>query len=176
MGMRLFFDSAALIAAGLAAWLASPPAQAVEMNARQADVARWGALVMPFDLAKTRHVFTKTPSGGVQRVVARDAGDSEQVRLVREHLKDIAGRFYRGDFSGPASIHGEDMPGLAELRAAKPDQWTLAYRDLEGGAEIEYASAQPGLVHAIHAWFDAQLADHGQHAMPGHHPGMVHSQ
>jgi hypothetical protein len=37
---------------------------------RQADVAQRGAQVMPFDLSATKHVFTKTADGGVQRVIA----------------------------------------------------------------------------------------------------------
>ena len=82
---------------------------------RQADVARRGADVMPFSLAATQHVFTKSADGGTQRVVARKAGDPGQVRLVRQHLREIDAQFRRGDFSGPAHIHGADMPGLAQL-------------------------------------------------------------
>lgn len=139
---------------------------------RQAEVAERGARVMPFALDQTRHVFTKTPDGGVQRVVALP-GHAAQAEPIRAHLREIAGRFARGDFSGPAYIHGENMPGLAELRAARPAEWTVDYREVEGGAEIVYASAQPRLVQALHAWFDAQLADHGHHAQHGHgEPGM----
>lgn len=153
-----------------------PPVLGAEVENRQAAIAARGTVVMPFDLDKTRHVFTKTEHGGVQRVVAMEAGDKEQVRLIRLHLRDIADRFVQGDFSGPIYIHGEGMPGLAELRKARPDQWKVVYRDVEAGAEIEYSSTQPKLVDAIHAWFDAQLTDHGHHAMPGHHPSMMHPQ
>lgn len=72
-----------------------------------------GAAVMPFDLEKTTHVFRMTESGGVQRVVAVDAGDKEQITMIRQHLEHEAGRFQRGDYSDPAAIHGESMPGLA---------------------------------------------------------------
>jgi hypothetical protein len=145
--------------------------------ARQAEVARRGPGVMPFSLAATRHIFSKTADGGVQRVVARKANDSAQVRLVRRHLREIAAQFRRGDFSGPSHIHGADMPGLARLQAAKPGQIAISYRDVPAGAELAYRSANPELVAAVHSWFDAQVSDHGRDATAGNphqHGGMHH--
>ena len=150
---------------GLIACVAHP-ALAAEA-ARQEEVAQRGAQVMPFDLEKTQHYFIKTEDGGIQQVVAKDTADSEQITLIRLHLKDISGKFGHGDFSGPAAIHGDQMPGLARLRQAKPDEWKIQYRDLENGAEIRYSSALPEMVQAIHQYFNAQLSDHGRHAM--HH-------
>lgn len=135
---------------------------------RQADVARRGADVMPFSLAATQHVFTRTADGGTQRVVARKAGDSGQVRLVRRHLREIEAQFRQGDFSGPAHIHGADMPGLAQLQAAPRGAVAISYRDVPGGAELAYRTADQALVAAVHAWFDAQVSDHGRDAQAGH--------
>ena len=143
------------------------PVQAADA-ARQADVAASGARVMPFDLRATLHVFTKTARGGVQRVVARDAADARQVALVREHLRALRGQFLRGDFTAPEHVHGQAMPGLAALSAAAPGQIDIAYAQVPGGAELRYASADARLVAALHAWFDAQLGDHGGDAMAGH--------
>jgi hypothetical protein len=137
-------------------------------GARQEEVARRGAEVMPFDLQATTHVFTKTSAGGTQRVVAKPGADKGQVRLVREHLRDIRARFLKGDFSGPAHIHGGDMPGLAELEAAKPGQIVIGYKEIPGGAELTYRTADRLLVAALHDWFDAQLSDHGADAEAGH--------
>lgn len=162
----------------LAAALASTLALAQAGDpARQAEVARRGPEVMPFSLAATRHVFTRTAQGGVQRVVARRAADAGQVRLIRRHLRELQAQFRAGDFSGPARIHGAAMPGLAQLQAAKPGQVAVSYRDVRGGAELEYRSASPALVAAVHSWFDAQAADHGRDAMAGHaghHGAMSH--
>jgi hypothetical protein len=135
---------------------------------REAAVAERGKDVMPFSLAATTHVFTKDARGGVQRVVARNAADSAQVVLVRQHLQTIRGQFLKGDFSGPSHIHGQDMPGLAQLEAARPGQVAIGYQEVPGGAELRYAGSDPGLVAALHQWFDAQLADHGKDAMAGH--------
>lgn len=138
-------------------------------SARQAEVAKRGSDVMPFSLAATTHFFTKTKDGGIQRVTARNTKDSAQTKLVREHLRDIQARFLKGDFSGPSHIHGEEMPGLAKLKAAKSGQIMIAYRDVKGGAELTYQTADTKLVEGLHNWFDAQVADHGTDAIPGHH-------
>lgn len=135
---------------------------------RQADVAQRGKDVMPFSLAATTHIFTKTAQGGVQQVVVKDARDAEQVRLTRLHLREIRDQFLKGDFSGPTRIHGQDMPGLAELKTARPGQIEITYKDIEEGAELSYATANASLVSALHQWFDAQLTDHGKDAMAGH--------
>ena len=135
---------------------------------RQAEVAKLGADVMPFSLKATTHIFTKTAEGGVQRVVAKNASDTQQVKLVREHLRDIQSQFLKGDFSGPTHIHGGEMPGLADLKTAKPGQIAIDYKDVTAGAELTYRTADTKLVSALHQWFDAQLSDHGADAMAGH--------
>lgn len=156
----------------LALLLAGPAAMARPADEqRQAEVAGRGGDVMPFSLSATQHVFTKTRQGGIQRVVARDPADTAQVRLVRRHLHQIQAQFRRGDFAGPAHIHGQDMPGLARLAAAKPGELAIEYRDVRGGAQLAYRSGSPALVSAVHAWFDAQLSDHGHDAMAGHEHG-----
>lgn len=145
---------------------------------RQADVAQRGKDVMPFSLAATTHIFTKTAEGGVQQVVVRKNDDAEQVRLTRLHLQEIRERFLKGDYSGPTRIHGQDMPGLAELKTAAPGQVAITYTDTKGGAELSYTTANPALVVALHRWFDAQLSDHGKDAMAGHagHAGSGHGE
>lgn len=135
---------------------------------RQAQVAERGAEVMPFALAATRHLFTKAMDGGSQQVVARNPHDLAQVRLIRAHLRQIAGRFAAGDFSSPSKIHGPSMPGLAELGAAQPGAINIVYADLPDGGQITYTTAVPALVAALNKWFDAQLSDHGADAEQGH--------
>jgi hypothetical protein len=136
---------------------------------RQAEVAKRSPDVMPFSLAATTHIFTKKQQGGVQLVIAKDDADERQIALVRAHLQEIREQFLKGDFSGPAHIHGADMPGLASLKAAERDKLAITYREVKGGAELEYESADGDLVAALHQWFNAQLADHGSDAMAGHH-------
>jgi len=126
---------------------------------RQEVVAERGAGVMPFSLDATTHVFDASAQGGTQRVVAKDADDSDEIRLIREHLREEADAFSRGDFADPAAIHGDDMPGLDTLRAGY-DDIDVRYRDLPDGAEIAYRTNDRDLAAAVRAWFDAQLRDH----------------
>ena len=133
---------------------------------RQAEVAEHGASVMPFDLDRTTHQFRKTDSGGVQTVVADDPRDTTQINLIREHLRDEADRFRRGDFADPTQIHGEAMPGLDALRN-HVGGITVDYETTPDGARITYTTTDEPLIVALHAWFDAQVSDHGQHADHG---------
>lgn len=135
---------------------------------RQAEVSQRGKDVMPFSLPATTHIFTKTADGGIQKVVARKATETAQVKLVRQHLREIREQFLKGDFTGPAHIHGQDMPGLSELKTARPGQIAIAYKDIKGGAQLTYSTSEAALVTALHKWFDAQLTDHGKDAMAGH--------
>jgi hypothetical protein len=142
------------------------PAAAPEAPAtaqRQQEVREKGAGVMPFSLDQTLHTFDKTDTGGVQRVRASKAG-ADQVTMIRSHLHSIAQSFSERDFSAPAHIHGADMPGMAEMKAARPDELAVSYFELADGAELDYVSHSPAIIAAVHRWFDAQLADHGPDA------------
>jgi len=148
------------------AWTLLVPAQEAPPPAstrRQYEVREKGASVMPFSLDQTRHTFEKNDTGGVQRVRASSA-DAGQVSMIRSHLHSIEKSFTARDFSAPAHIHGADMPGMAEMKAAKPGELAVSYRQLDDGAELDYVSHSPVIIAAIHRWFDAQLADHGRDA------------
>ena len=133
---------------------------------RQEEVAERGAQVMPFDLEATTHRFVALPNGLEQIVVADDPADSEQVRLIREHLEAEQHRFQRGDYADPAHIHGSDMPGLATLedRAGEVD---IVFSEWIDGGRLIFSTTEPQLVEALHAWGRAQVTDHGAHAEHG---------
>ena len=69
-------------------------------------------------------------------------------------------------------IHGEDMAGLHELVLGH-ERLTIEYGEIELGARIVYRAEEPGLVSAIHDWFDAQLRDHGDYARGGGDGGVT---
>lgn len=138
------------------------------------EIAERGSHVMPFDLEKTTHIFTQTPNGGVQQVIAKNKSDTEQINLIRAHLSEISNEFKHGNFSNPEKIHGTNMPGLAELKAAQPGQIQFEYEELPDGAQITYSTEVEKLKHAIHQWFDAQFSDHACHAVPGHSHHTMH--
>ncbi len=119
--MNPFFISLFLALFAAAPLHAADPADEEKLN----EVAERGTHVMPFDLEKTTHVFSKTADGGIQQVIAKDKSDTEQIQLIRDHLSEISEDFRQGDFSKPAQIHGGEMPGLAELKTANPGQMRL---------------------------------------------------
>ena len=137
--------------------------KAEEHVSRQTMIHERGSLVMPFDLSKTVHVFKVTKDGGIQQVWAKDPGDIAQIHLIQHHLAEEAGRFARGDFGDPGTLHGEDMPGLQVLKRSA-GALTVSYRDLPDGAEITYKTRDPEVLEAVHQWFGAQLHDHGADA------------
>jgi hypothetical protein len=129
---------------------------------RQAEVARNGAVVMPFDLTRTTHTFTDTNTGGRELVTANDPADSQQIDLIRSHLKGLLPKFSSGDFSDPAAIHGDAMPGLAELRAGY-GRIEFIYEERPNGAALTYQTSDPVMVSVLHTWFAAQRGDHSSH-------------
>lgn len=133
-------------------------------TARQQEVARKGAMVMPFNVHNSTHVFQKNIYGGIQQVLAKDPNDKDLVAAIREHLEAEAERFGRGDYSDPMKIHGKAMPGVQYLSHVKPGQIAITYRNVPAGAAVDYVGRDAATVDAIHKWFDAQLDDHGDNA------------
>jgi len=150
-----------LAALGLAGWTLYTQGM---VAGRQAAVAERGKTVMPFDLERTTHIFEDLPDGGRQQVVADNPADAAQIALIHGHLQEEAAKFQQGDFRDPAAIHGNGMPGLAELQRSYA-QIDVAYTELPNGGQLRYTTSDPELVAAVHAWFAAQLHDHGSHAM-----------
>jgi hypothetical protein len=161
--MRQFktFATGALIGSLLAGPLALAAGPSPSPS-RQEEVARKGATVMPFDLMRTTHFFDDTKSGGIETITAHDPGDQRQIALIRSHLAAEAKRFGASDFSDPAAIHGQDMPGLAELARAG-GKLRVRYQELPAGARLRFTSRDPSAIAAVHAWFAAQRSDHVAH-------------
>ena len=134
-------------------------------TAQEADFAKREQAVMPFDLDASLHIFEDTATGGVQQVVANDPNDTETIELIRSHLKEEAELFALGNFDDPSYLHGEAMPGLADLKSAgERGLLEVSYSTLGEGAQISYASQDPDVIIALHLWFQAQVTDHGEHA------------
>jgi hypothetical protein len=135
-----------------------------QTQARQDYIHDRGVMVMPFDLDKTTHFFTKTKEGGVQKILVKDPQDSEQIDLIRTHLQKEAELFNKGDFSDPSALHGESMPGLSVLEQSA-DKVAVEYSDIPDGGQLTYITDDPEIINALHLWFMAQLQDHGMDAM-----------
>jgi hypothetical protein len=123
---------------------------------------------MPFDVREATHAFTKTPTGGVQRVVAKSADNTPQIEMIRAHLTR---RFLRA-----GSRAWRRYAGACGIASGKGWRTKTRYHDIRSGAEAEYFSDNPKIITAVHDWFDAQLADHGADAVLGHDHSMSHDE
>lgn len=132
-------------------------------QSRQEHIHNMAHSVMPFDISKTMHIFKMTEFGGVQKVVSRDPGDSDQIALIRQHLQHEAKMFQAGNYSDPTKLHGADMPGLKELKDGA-SRIKVTYAKLPLGAEIKFETTDIHLLTAVHRWFGAQLSEHGADA------------
>lgn len=115
-------------------------------------LAAIGAPAAPFNAHNSTQVFQINQSGGIQQVVAKDPNDKDLVAAIRMHLEMEAERFGNGDYSGR-------FKGVRHLKAVKPGQIHIIYRNVPAGAAIDYVGGDAAAVDAIHKWFDAQISD-----------------
>ena len=130
---------------------------------KQEHVHHMAHSVMPFDMAQTEHIFRMTEYGGVQKVIAKNPDNTDQIALIQQHLHHEAEKFQRGDYSDPAKLHGADMPGLKELQTGAA-RVNVSYVTIPDGAEITFETTDLQLLTALHRWFGAQLSEHGADA------------
>lgn len=124
--------------------------------------------IVPFAVKGTLQTFTKTVHGGVQHVVIKSADNASQIKLIQAHLQKRAEQYQSGDYSVTEHLHGAEMPGLAQLKRTTANDIKVEYQALDNGGQIHFSSEYPLFVQALHEWFDAQAADHGNPEIPGH--------
>ena len=126
-----------------------------------AGVQDRGHEAMGVDQYTSAHRFEPLPDGG-RIELQRDTADRAGVETVRAHMRDIAGRFSRGDFTIPGFVHAREVPGtriMAERRA----QITYQAADLPGGGEVRIRSTDSAAVSAVHEFLAFQRGDHRAH-------------
>src|SRR6185369_17537166 len=103
--------------------------------------------------------------------LVRDTDDSAGVAQIRRHLREIADAFSRGDFSTPAFVHMQSVPGT-RVMAAKRAVITYEPRDLARGGELRIRTSDHEALHAIHEFMAFQRQEH--HAPGAHDSSMSH--
>jgi len=134
-----------------------------------------GQQMLPYAAEQTVQTFSKTVHGGVLHIVAKAADNATQIKLIQAYLLKLAAQFRNGDFSMTEALHGSRMPGLAQLKTAKPDEIKFEYHALANGGQIHFSTEYPQFVGALHEWIDAQNTEHGNAVIPGHsqHHGSI---
>jgi hypothetical protein len=85
--------------------------------------------------------------------------DPAGVTRIREHLQAIAEAFRSGDFSTPAFVHLQQVPG-ADVMAARRHAISYTFRELPRGGELRITTHDPAALEAIHAFLAFQRQDH----------------
>lgn len=117
-----------------------------------------GQRAMGVDQYTSTHLFDALPDGG-RIELQRGEDDPAGVAEIRRHLQQIARAFAAGDFSTPAFVHGQPVPGTAVL-AAKRDLITYTYRELPHGGEVRITTGDPEAIEAIREFMAFQRQDH----------------
>jgi ketosteroid isomerase-like protein len=136
---------------------AQPDAQHPAGHDRHAGVDARGDQAMGFSHENTTHHFLLTKDGGIIRVDANAADDSESRDQIRTHLRHIARAFAKGDFALPHFIHAQDPPGVATMKASPID---YKYEERPAGAQVVLRTRDAKALAAIHDFLRFQIADH----------------
>jgi hypothetical protein len=126
-----------------------------------AGVQARGHEAMGVDQYTSAHRFEPLPDGG-RIELRRDTADRAGVETIRAHMRDIAGRFSRGDFAIPGFVHAQEVPGT-RVMAERKAQITYQANDLPGGGEVRIRSADSAAVAAVHEFLAFQRGDHRAH-------------
>lgn len=117
-----------------------------------------GQQAMGVDQYTSTHVFDALPDGG-RIELQRDVDDAAGVERIRRHLEAIARAFDEGDFSTPAFMHVQSVPG-ASVMAAKRDAITYTYGELPRGGELRITTQDSQALEAIHEFMAFQREQH----------------
>jgi hypothetical protein len=117
-----------------------------------------GKIAMGVDQYTSTHHFDMLPDGG-RIALERDVPDSAGVSQIRAHIREIARAFKAGDFSTPATVHMQDVPG-AKVMAEKRAAITYEPRDLPRGAELRIRTSDSAALRAIHEFLTFQRSAH----------------
>ena len=120
-----------------------------------------GKVAMGVDQYTSVHHFETLRDGG-RIELQRDVNDSVGVAVIRTHLLDIAKAFGSGDFSTPAFVHMQTVPGAAVM-AERRTLITYAFRALPRGGELRITTHDPKALAAVAQFLEFQRMDHRAH-------------
>lgn len=126
-----------------------------------AAVQARGKVAMGVDQYTSTHRFDALPDGG-RIELQRDVDDPAGIATIREHLQDIAKAFGKGDFTTPAYVHMQSVPG-APVMAARRALITYAFTPLPRGGALRITTTDPEAVAAIAQFMAFQRMDHRAH-------------
>jgi hypothetical protein len=127
-----------------------------------------GRDAMGVDQYTSLHRFDALRDGG-RIELRRDRDDSVGTAVIREHMRAIARAFASGDFTTPAMVHLQTVPGADVMRERRR---AIRYEsiDLPRGAALRIRSSDPVAVAAIHRFLAFQRREHRAPGTPSSSP------
>jgi hypothetical protein len=117
-----------------------------------------GEVSMGVDQYASTHLFDELPDGG--RIEFQyDSDDPQEVEVIRGHLREIEVAFRNGDFSTPAFVHAQEVPGT-DVMSERREHIEYRYEDLPRGGELRLTTSDPEALLAIHEFMAFQRGDH----------------
>jgi hypothetical protein len=126
-----------------------------------AAVQARGKLVMGVDQYTSTHHFETLADGG-RIELQRNVDDSVGVATIRSHLQAVAKAFASGDFSAPAAVHMQTVPG-ASVMAARRSRIRYTFSPLPRGGQLRITTTDPEAVAAVGQFLAFQRTDHRAH-------------
>jgi hypothetical protein len=136
---------------------------APEPDADFAALQARGEMGMGVDQYTSTHVFDALPDGGRIEFRHQD-DDTAGVAQIRRHLQEIQVSFAEGDFSTPAFVHDQEVPGT-DVMAARREHIEYHYQDLPRGGELRLTTSDPEALAAIREFMAFQRDDHRAEGM-----------
>lgn len=140
----------------------SAPKPAAARNAHDSAYAAMqmrGLDAMGVDQYSSTHHFDALPTGGRIVLERDDAKDAPGISQIRTHLHEIARAFSAGDFSTPAFVHMQQVPGT-KVMAAKRAKIRYTVKNLPRGGELELRTTDRAALDAIHEFMAFQRGEH----------------
>ncbi|MCE9602940.1 MAG: hypothetical protein K8S21_12110 [Gemmatimonadetes bacterium] len=133
--------------------------RAADSDTAFAGVQARGAAVMGVDQYTSTHVFEPLADGG-RIALQTDSIDTAGEETIRAHMRDIAERFAKGDFTLPGMVHAmPSVPGTAVMTARRA---AIRYvvESLPRGAQVRIITRDAEAIKAVHEFLAFQRMDH----------------
>lgn len=127
-----------------------------------------GQHVMGVDQYSSTHIFDDLPDGG-RISLQRDPLDTAGVGTIRRHFGEIAAQFRAGDFSNPAFVHDQPVPGT-DVMQTLAGEINYQVETLAGGGALRLATSDSAARKAIQKFLAFQRADHRAAGAHAHQP------
>jgi hypothetical protein len=140
------------------------PAQRDHHSHRAATDSAFGALqargriAMGVDQYVSTHRFDALADGGRIELLS-DRSDTTAIAAIRAHFHELAREFRAGNFSTPAFVHRDTVPGTTTMsrRRARIEYEVL---DLPAGGGLRIRTTDPAALAAVHEFLGYQRREH----------------